>query len=187
MVWKSPFFRDVSSRAIAVLVAAGVLAVLSMIWPPTRSFVFGMPTAFGEFFGWLTEAVAISRWWYWLLLLVFIGAVVSFSYNLIWPRFSSYRRYSEDTFETILWRWKWARRGSAEEGEPYQIKPYCPNCEVGLTHKRSVNWFEHSEGRRTPPHYECLACHTEFPHVAPDDVRREIMRIKRERWPEARR
>jgi hypothetical protein len=187
MFWRHPFWKDVSARTVAAIVAAGILAGLAMLWAPVRNLIFNTPSALWAFIGWLGDEVAISRWRYCVLVLALLVSVIYWLRALFSLYFSApYMRYTEDIFDTILWKWKWARRGSAKEGEPYQIKPYCENCDVRLSYRTVIHSEDGASRWSTRPLYKCSACHRQFLHVSPDEVKDDIMRIKQERWPGSR-
>lgn len=142
-------------------------------------------SAYGKTASFLGGDLTVSRWWYWILIVVFLLAVL---YPCsIYARHklrSTYWGYTTDTFRGVLFRWQWSKQGAHAEGEPYKIKAYCRNCDLALDQKMKRQRAVEMRDRKPPDmYYWCSDCKLESEHISVEEVKELIMRVKRERWP----
>ena len=143
------------------------------------------PTGLGILAAWVTNAakvtvaflfasVMVPRLWYWLLNLTFVVAVGYIGWRLCRTYFgSTYRDYTRDMFFDILWKWKWSAKGAHAEGDPYQIKPHCPDCNLELHQTRGYTYLS---GPSEPSKLVCTDCKKEWQSVSINEVKKRIKR-----------
>lgn len=129
-------------------------------------------------FRWLTADVAVTRWWYFLLLICLVlqvGAVVMHLLGRLRRR--DYHTYVEEIFYGLRWRWKWAADNAPRAGRPYQIAAYCPKCDLPPVESEREN--NESGVTIIEPCLRCGECGATFPLVHPREIEERIMRNKR--------
>lgn len=156
-------------QVISSLVVAAVLAVASYFIPGLWAYLGGL--------------ITVPRWWYWFLLLFFaltlLGILVVAAFIVLGPE---WRRYREDRFLGLVWRWEWSPLGHARD-----IWCYCPRCDRPMVYDTR---FDHDD-RVTKTRFECRACGTPLtrPGTKNDtinEVRAEIdLKIRHNTWRQA--
>ena len=124
--------------------------------------------------------LSIPRWWYWILNIVFVSIIVYVCARYVGQKFfTNYRRYTHDTFNGVIFIWKWAKRGAPGEGEPYKIAAYCPNCQMQLNSKRRRPTARTlADGNAGDMYYWCSDCNKEYDFVTIDEARQLIWQKK---------
>jgi hypothetical protein len=133
----------------------------------------------GKTWSFLTDSVSIPRWWNCLSNAVAAGWVVYLAIRLYIFRWGkTYRSYIEDEFEGIRFRWKWAKKGSPNDGNPCAIKRYCPHCDLELSATRSdFSGFTRVDG------YVCTDCEEKFPLRSDEFIFKRItQKVRSGQW-----
>jgi hypothetical protein len=121
--------KEVISRTIAgvfsglILLALGwMFGVLPWMW-----------AKLGELRVWLGGDVVLYRWWYYVLLLVFVGVLLLSGVMAVVNWFAARdvpdpnADFTELRLNGVVWRWRW------NDGAPSQLMPYCPRCDRAVT------------------------------------------------------
>jgi len=150
-VWQSSFFRDVSSRTIAAILATGILAGLTAVWafmPSVRGWCGACVSAVCA---WFAVEFLVQRWLLFLLPLAGVLAVALVRWS--WRKWRgpppkevkltsdhtfvsvdgvpadqtqdgyAVDDYTEDLIEGLVCRWE------MRDGVPFEVTPYCPKCD----------------------------------------------------------
>jgi hypothetical protein len=124
--------HPVWSNVIAGLIVAGILAVAAstLNWWPT---ILRAVTAAYYFLGARTPVV---NWLLGLLILIalmFVGVIVAIAIApASRPPTPSVQDYTKDTFENLVWRWRYNVHGGI-----YDLTSFCPHCDFQVYPKRS--------------------------------------------------
>jgi len=119
--WRHPFWQDVTSRTIAILLSSAIL-VLGAVFL----------ALFTPFLSWLAEDVRVSRWSYYLLLLSLLACVLCLLHRIVKTRLRkpppAFWEYKKDKFGPIVWRWGYRDT----DDDIHDMAPFCPKCDTQL-------------------------------------------------------
>lgn len=147
----------------------------------------GLCIAWNATITFLGTDLSIPRWWYWILIIVLVSVCSYACFIGVRRRFSStYWSYTKGIFGEIVFRWQWSKVGAFAEGQPYKIKAHCPNCDLAFEQKTKIQSMAALAAKDPPErYYWCKDCKLEFAYISVEEAKERIMKVKRERWPEA--
>jgi len=137
------------------------------------------PGSFRSIAKYMSGHTQIPRWWYSLLLVVFVFAVAE-TIRRIWSIcfHLTYRAYVRDSFFDLEWRWSW------RDSDVSDLKAYCPTCGREVVQKYH---FEHECQDATHLVFHCQQCGQlkKDTRDITKRVRREIeLKVRNDEWKE---
>jgi len=120
--------QSVRNGIVATVVGGLILSALYAV-PHIVQATLGVFTSVLDYF---SSGINIPHWLLWLLIVL---SLITLS-RLIAPLLKrdsndepDFRRYTQDSFEGVIWRWSYDRHDT-----PINILPFCPYCDAMLVH-----------------------------------------------------
>lgn len=93
--------------------------------------------------------------------------------------------YRTDRFFGLVWRWEWQATGGPDEMEPCGVRPYCPECNMGMTETSRCQGDAESNLKSQPrtKAWSCPMCNRNF-HFTPALAAKDavLMKVREGNW-----
>lgn len=166
--------HPIRNKIIASVVAGLVLSTLGYAFYAAPDIFRWVSRILTSIWNHLTSALTLPYWLFWLIVILSVPTMIRVIRSLTRRDKTdepTFRMYTQDSFEGIIWRWSYDYYGS-----PSNITPYCPICDSQLVHLRET---EFSLRRASSVAFYCETCKQEQARIEGGDRHYAISMVQR--------
>jgi hypothetical protein len=127
--------HPIRDKVIAGLIVAAIIGVLGYFVPSVGTALKWVANGLGLLWNHFTSTISVPWWLIYLvslyLVLRLLRSIRRYVRALPPQATPDYANYTEDVFETVLWRWLW----TSDYADVKQLAPFCPVCDMILVSK----------------------------------------------------